>query len=115
MPRYLASCHCGAIEFEIEAELSDPVRCNCSLCIRRSAVMIYVEADHFRLIRGKESLTPYQFGTGSGSHYFCSTCGVFPFFHSRWQGEDRYGVNVGCLPGVSPYELSPRHIDGASF
>jgi hypothetical protein len=115
MPSYLAKCHCGAVEFEVESDLSDPVRCNCSLCIRRSAVMVYVEADDFRLIRGQGALTPYEFGGRSGTHYFCGTCGVFPFFHSRWRGQNRYGVNVGCLPGVNPYELSPRLIDGASI
>ena len=77
--------------------------------------MVYVDAAHFRLVRGEEALTPYQFGGRSGTHYFCASCGVFPFFHSHWRDENRYGVNAGCLPGVNPYELSPRLIDGASF
>ena len=77
--------------------------------------MHYVESESFRLVRGESALVAYQFGRKSGDHYFCRTCGVFPFFHSRWKGESSYGVNVGCLRGVNPYELSPELIDGASY
>ena len=113
---HTGSCHCGAVEFQIESDLESPIRCNCSLCIRRGAVMHYVESDKFRLVRGEEALVAYEFGARSGGkHYFCRTCGVFPFFHSRWQGESSYGVNTGCLEGVNPYELSPELIDGASY
>ncbi len=115
MPNYVGTCHCGAVEFEIESDLADPIHCNCSLCIRRSAVMQYVESERFRLVRGEGALVPYKFGRKSGTHYFCGTCGVLPFLHSRWQGESTYAVNTGCLRGVNPYELSPQLVDGASY
>ena len=115
MARYNGSCHCGAVRFEIESDLSDPVHCNCSLCIRRSAVMVYVMPEDFSLLRGEDDLTQYRFKSESTAHSFCRVCGIFPFFHSRWQGENRYAVNVACLEGVSPYDLSSRLIDGASF
>ena len=116
MGSYIGTCHCGAVEFRIESDLAAPIRCNCSLCIRRSAVMHYVEEEKFQLLRGEEALVPYEFGRKSGGkHYFCGTCGVFSFFHSRWKGESSYGVNTGCLRGVNPYELSPELVDGASY
>ena len=115
MTTYVGTCHCGAVEFEIQCDLETPIRCNCSLCIRRGAVMHYVESENFRLVRGEQALVPYEFGPKTGTHYFCGKCGVFPFFHSRWQGESTYGVNTGCLQGVNPYELSAELIDGASY
>ena len=67
----------------IEAELSDPVRCNCSICRRRGAVMVYVESDKFELLEGGGNQVHYKFRSDAGrASSFCSTCGLFPFFHS---------------------------------
>jgi len=33
------ACHCGAVAFEVETPAEPAVRCNCSLCRRRGAVM----------------------------------------------------------------------------
>ena len=116
MPEYSGHCHCGAVQFQIESDLSDPIRCNCSICVRRGTVMVYVEPDDFTLLRGEDELVHYHFRSDSGrAHSFCKTCGIFPFFHSTWQGGSSYTVNVGCLEGVDPYELSPRLVDGASY
>jgi hypothetical protein len=51
---YKGRCHCGAVQFEVRTELEGLVRCNCSLCARRSAVMHYVAPSDFTLIRGEE-------------------------------------------------------------
>ena len=115
MREYRGHCHCGAVQFEIESDLSEPIRCNCSICIRRSAVMHYVEPENFQILRGEDALVSYQFGRKSGTNYFCGTCGVFPFLHSRWKGESSYAVNTGCLQGINPYELVPELVDGASY
>ncbi len=116
MPTYSGRCHCGAVRFEIVSDLSDPLRCNCSICIRRGVVMVYVDSDAFALIAGSDDLVHYGFpNSPRRCHSFCRTCGIFPFFHSTWQGESSYGINVGCLEGVDPYQLSPKFVDGASY
>ena len=115
MTVYTGSCHCGAIRFEIEGELTGMVHCNCSMCIRRSAVMHYVEPANFTLRSGQEQLATYRFGSQSTANHFCRRCGVFPFFFTTWAGRERYGVNVACLEGVDPYEQESTLIDGRSF
>lgn len=116
MARYSGRCHCGAVQFEIESDLSDPILCNCSICIRRAAVMVYVEPEDFTLLAGADQLVHYGFRSDSPRcHSFCKTCGIFPFFNSTWQGHSSYAVNLGCLEGVNVYNLSPRLIDGASY
>ena len=52
----LLKCHCGAIEAEINAlpdNLEKILRCNCSLCKRKGAVMSMVKNEDFKIIKGK--------------------------------------------------------------
>ena len=112
---YKGRCHCGAVRFQVRTELHGLVRCNCSLCVRRSAVMNYVAPSDFTLIRGQEQLATYRFGQRNAAHHFCKVCGIFPFFLSDWGGQQHYVVNVACLEGVDPYEQETTLIDGKSY
>ena len=78
--------------------------------------MVYVEPEKFKLLEGADDLAHYGFkNSGRRCHSFCRTCGIFPFFHSTWQDSSSFAVNVGCLEGVNPDDLSPELIDGASY
>ena len=48
-------CHCGAIEAEINihGNLDKTLRCNCSLCKRKGAVMSMVKNEDFKIIKGR--------------------------------------------------------------
>ena len=56
------TCHCGAVEFQVELQdgLQDLRRCNCSLCRRKGAVMASVPLDKLTIIRGADQLSLYQ-------------------------------------------------------
>ena len=54
------SCHCGNVKFEVHTELRDIVKCNCSLCSRKNALMAQAEPEEFVLLTGEESLGLYQ-------------------------------------------------------
>ncbi|WP_432472560.1 GFA family protein [Amphritea sp. HPY] len=108
-------CHCGAVEFEIKTDLTPVVRCNCSLCKRKGAVMHRTGSEHFRLIKGEDNLSLYQFHTHKAEHYFCKTCGIYTHHRPR-MNPALIGVNVGCLDGVDPLGLDNIElIDGAAF
>lgn len=111
---YKGSCHCGAVQFEVQTTLSPAVRCNCSLCRRKGAVMATVEPEHFRLLRGEDHLSLYQFNTRVAKHYFCDVCGIYTFHRPRTK-PNIYRVNVGCLEGVDPLSLDVEVNDGASL
>jgi hypothetical protein len=70
----------------------------------------------FRLISGAEMLTEYLFNTKKNQHFFCKKCGVRPFgIGNETPVGKMYGVNIGCLEGVSEAELSRipiTYIDG---
>lgn len=114
MSIYRGQCHCGKVKFEVDTDLDRVVRCNCSLCRRRSALMTYAHENDLRIIDGEDALGLYQFHTMQAKHYFCRTCGIYPFHRTR-RFPDKYGVNIGCLEGVDPYNFEPELIDGVSF
>lgn len=97
MPWKSGGCHCGAVAFEVfaadDAELSE---CNCSICSMTGYLHLIVPADHFRLLRGHESIATYQFNTGTAKHTFCRVCGVKSFYHPR-SHPDGISVNARCL------------------
>lgn len=109
------SCHCGAVEFEVRAALTPAIRCNCSLCRRRGALMTPpFPADALKILRGEDALTLYQFNTHTAKHYFCKHCGIYPFHQTR-KDPLLWRVNIGCLHGVDPYALEASVADGASL
>ncbi|MEM6997164.1 MAG: GFA family protein [Myxococcota bacterium] len=111
------SCHCGAIRFSFRGpEITKGVRCNCSICRRKGAVMSedYVPPDRFETLTGLEQLTRYRWGDTMVNHWFCSVCGIYPF-HDAIETPGHYRINLGCVDGVDPLAVQVRFIDGASF
>ena len=101
-----ATCHCGAVVFQLELSdgLQDLRRCRCSLCKRKGAVMASVLLDRLIILRGEDKLTLYQWNTNIAKHYFCSICGIYTH-HQRRSHPHEYGFTVACIEGVDPYQL----------
>ncbi|MGI2260070.1 GFA family protein [Shewanella sp. GXUN23E] len=106
-PRHQASCHCGAVQFELQLPvgLVDVRRCDCSLCRRRGAIVASVPLAAIRILRGADSLRLYQFNTKTAKHYFCGHCGIYTH-HQRRSNPQQYGFNVACLEGINPLKIS---------
>jgi hypothetical protein len=114
---YRGSCHCGAVQFEADLDLTQSsYRCNCSICRRTRFWPAVAKADGFRLVAGESELTQYLFNTNKNQHYFCRRCGVRPYgVGTETPIGVMYGVNLGCLDGISDEELSKipiTYVDG---
>jgi hypothetical protein len=109
------SCHCGAVQFEVDTPVTPAVRCNCSLCRRKGALMSpFFPKSALRITSGEDSLTLYQFNTQIAKHYFCKHCGIYPFHQTR-KDPNMWRVNLGCLDDVDPYALEASVADGKSL
>ena len=91
-------CHCGGIEAEINvpSKLEKIIRCNCSICKRKGAVMSMVKNEDFRIIKGKDKLKIYQFHSKIAKHFFCINCGIYTHHNPRIN-PSLTAFNVGCI------------------
>jgi hypothetical protein len=114
---YRGSCHCGAVKFEAELDLTQSsYRCNCSICRRTRFWPAVAKDGGFRVLAGESELTEYRFNTRKNVHYFCKHCGVRAFgVGTETPMGKMYGVNLGCLEGVSEEALAKipiTYVDG---
>jgi len=117
MKTYRGSCHCGAVRIRLRSEeITTGVRCNCSICIRRGAVMSsrYYAKSEFEELTGLDQLTLYRWGDKLVNHTFCKTCGVFVLNDATVKPE-MYRINLGCVDELDPLSLEISLIDGKSF
>jgi hypothetical protein len=118
MKTYKGSCHCGKIRFEVDLDLAAGTgRCNCSICTKVRYWGAQVKPAQFRLSADEADIGDYQFGTKSGHHRFCKTCGVHAYGHGYIEqiGGAYVSINVACLDDVGPKELAEapvRYMDG---
>jgi hypothetical protein len=111
---YTGSCHCGAITFEVRADLNQVLRCNCSICTKKGILHLIVPKADFTLFTGAASLETYTFGTHVAQHRFCRICGIHAFYTPR-SHPDAVDVNVRCLDDVDLDALSLIHFDGQNW
>jgi hypothetical protein len=114
---YHGQCHCGAVRYTAETELTVLMDCNCSRCKRLGWILKPVPAAQFTLLSGADKLTEYRFNTDRIEHLFCAVCGIESFA----RGMDRTGgetvmINVNCLDDAPTIDRTGiTHWDGASM
>jgi len=98
-------CHCGSVEAQINVEkLVKTLRCNCSICKRKSAIMSMVKNEDFKIIKGEDKLILYQFHTKVAKDYFCSQCGIYTHHNPR-SNPAMTGFNLGCVDEIDTFRL----------
>jgi hypothetical protein len=108
------SCHCGAVRFTVASEITELTQCDCSLCVKRNAVMARAPEDALEVTSGREMLTLYRWNTRKARHYFCSVCGIY-VFHKKRSAPEFFGINVFCLDGFDSASLPIRAAEGANM
>ncbi len=112
--KYIGSCHCGAVQYEVEApEIVVSQECNCSICSKSGYLHLIVPKSKFKILQGTQHITTYAFGTGEAKHQFCKVCGIKSFYIPR-SNPDGFDVNVRCLE-PQPKELVIEHFDGKNW
>jgi hypothetical protein len=114
---YQARCHCGRVRFSFRSpEITTGARCNCSLCLRRGAILSsrYIPAADFTPHDDPRDLGNYLWNETVLNNWFCKACGIFVYIGDGENGRDGYRVNLGCVERIDPLALEIRIIDGKS-
>jgi hypothetical protein len=114
--RFSGGCQCGAVRYEVTADLDQSISCNCSRCARLGAVLTFAPVEAFTLLAGDGAMTDYQFNHRVIHHLFCATCGIESFARGKGpDGVEMVAINVRCLDGVDVDALTPARFDGRNL
>ena len=64
-------CHCGEVEAEINIsdKMEKFIKCNCSICKRKGAIMSMVKNEDFKITKGEDKLSLYRFHSKVAKHF----------------------------------------------
>jgi len=108
------SCHCGNVTFSIDCIIEEFTHCDCSLCVKKNAVMLKVHESEFKMKSDWSSVSLYQWNAKIAKHYFCTRCGIYTF-HKKRAAPDYYGINVFCLDNFDSSSIPVVAADGATM
>ena len=114
---YQGGCHCGAVRFTYSGEeIRKGVYCNCSVCVRKGALMNTepISPENLKIEFKNDVLGLYEFGTKTAKHHFCKRCGIYTFHQTRSQ-PGFYRINIGCIEGIDPFSLETDLFDGKNL
>lgn len=113
--QYLGGCHCGAVRFAVDLDLSaGATRCNCSICTKTAATSALTKPEALSLRSGEADLGAYEWGARIGRRFFCKQCGIHCFGrgHLAEVGGDYVSVNLNVLDDIDPSTLKVVYWDG---
>ena len=111
-----SSCHCGAVQIQIEAEAPTALTsCNCSICRRYGSLWAYFSSAQVKVKAAEDATQQYVWGDKMLAFVRCSTCGCM----SHWVGldpnssSDQMGINARLFTNLDISPIRVRRFDGA--
>jgi hypothetical protein len=78
-PAARGECNCGAVKFEIDAELTDVYVCHCSICRRATGsngiAVVIVPNEMLRWAQGEDHIATWSKPDSDWQTWFCRVCG----------------------------------------
>jgi hypothetical protein len=110
------SCHCGRIAFRLDAEPTEAIECNCSICRRKGTLLAAFAPEQFHLKAARDDIAVYTFGKHVIRHQFCKVCGCAPFAARNGpDGQAMVAVNLRCADDLDLSTIKVIQFDGASL
>lgn len=115
-------CHCGNIEYTFVSpvpKMELPLRsCDCSFCSKQGACYTSHPQGSLKVVvREKEQVIFYQFGSEAADVFSCKICAVFPFISGQIEGQLYAVLNANCINGlnIDRSSIVPiQHLDNQS-
>ena len=115
MKKYQGGCHCCKFSYEVEADLSNTIACNCSICTKRGSILAFTPETNFTLKSGANDTTDYLWNKKVIHHLFCKNCGILSYAKAVGpDGINMVAINVRCLDDVDLSTIKPTPYDGRS-
>ncbi len=112
----VASCHCGKVAATIDAEITEAITCNCSICRRKGHVLAFAPRAAMTVTTPAENITTYTFNKQVIRHQFCASCGCAPFGEGEMpDGTKMAAINLNCAEDFDIASVRITAVDGASF
>lgn len=116
MTTYRASCHCGAVAFEVDGAIDAGLACNCSICSRKGSLLWFVPRAQVRFATPDDAAGTYLFNQHRIRHRFCRRCGI----HTHGEADDPKGVptiavNLRCVEGLDLDAVPVQRFDGRAL
>jgi hypothetical protein len=67
--------------------------------------MALVDEAQFKLTKGSDSLSEYNWNTKVARHFFCKHCGIYTHHQPRTAPEKK-GFNLACIDELDPLAFS---------
>jgi len=107
-----ASCHCGAVELEIDVAPQDITDCNCSICRRYGVLWAYYSPSQVHFT--KPPVTDiYMWDDKAIQFHRCRVCGCVSHWSAVDALVDRMGVNARLMDPELTRHARVRRLDGA--
>lgn len=114
--RYVGSCHCGGIRYEVEGEIDKGIACDCSMCQRKGSLLWFVPRDALQLQTPEDNARVYLFNKHVIRHRFCPTCGIHPYAEGTDpQVRDMAAVNLRCIEGLDLASVKVIQVNRRDF
>jgi hypothetical protein len=110
------TCHCGAIEWQLDVDPGSITACNCTVCSRYGALWAYDwEGERIRLSGATAAYTRKERTVPFLEFHFCASCACVVAWRAVRPNEDgrmRMAVNVRLAPPEAVAHLLIDHFDG---
>ena len=108
-----ATCHCGAVRFQIAHAPETVTDCNCSICRRTGALWAYYDPAEVTLMTPKADIGGYVWGDRMLTLHHCTVCGCTTHWSPMDRTHPRMGVNARLFEPQVLASARVRHFDGA--
>jgi hypothetical protein len=105
-----ASCHCGAVQLEIESAPATVTDCNCTICRRYGVLWAYYSPTKVSISGATDT---YTCGDKMLAFHRCTNCGCVTHWAGFDASRDRMGVNARLMEPDVVAAVRVRHLDGA--